>query len=115
MLRKLRFLMTANKEFSHRAMRSGNFNLLHRMASKTMNMPKRNTTLATSDISDRSWYIVDAARVPTPRSTTKIRQNTRRGFGGEHFSATMLCLKVCDHPVLRIKPRLERAIIEPLP
>jgi hypothetical protein len=27
----------------------------------------------------------------------------------------MLCLKVCDHPVLRIKPRLERAIIEPLP
>jgi hypothetical protein len=102
-------------EFSHRAIRSGNFNLFHRMASNTRNVPKRNTTLANSEISDRSWNPVAVARVPAPRSTTQIRQNTNRGFGGEHFSATMLCLKVCDHPVLRIKPRLERAIIEPLP
>ena len=72
-------------EFSHRAMQSGYFNLFHRMASKTMNIPKRNTTLATSEISDRSWYIVAAARVPAPRSKIQTRHNTSRGFGGEHF------------------------------
>jgi len=72
-------------EFSHLAMRTGYFHLFHRIASKTRNMPKRNTTLAVSEISVRSWYLIAAASVPTPRSTTKICQNARRCFGGEHF------------------------------
>src|ERR1017187_5689781 len=53
-------------------MRTGYFRLFHRMVSKTRNMPKRNTTRAISETSDRSWYLAAAASVETPRRTPRL-------------------------------------------
>jgi hypothetical protein len=103
------------KEFSHFSIRSGYFTRFQRIASVTRNNPATTTIAAHSEISGLSWYFDVIPRALTPSNIIQTRQNAFLGFGGEHFCAKMLCLKVSDHPVLSISPRLERAIIDPLP